>query len=110
MSLEIDEIKFQNLLREKQHKQIIDMMAKILKEIGETKPMFIDRVQADIDFEKLKKVFTFENSNNDIPMAIKNIGDTIIKKIESLNKPNSWKFLVNRNNDGYIVSVDANSK
>ena len=108
MSLEIDEIKFQNLLREKQHKQIIELMSKILTELSTNKNF--TSIKADIDFEKLKKVFTFENSNDDVPMAIKNIGDTIIKKMESLKKPNSWKFLINRDNNGYIISVDANNK
>ena len=102
----IEDIQFENLLKEKQHKQLLTILGKILKEIGDNKTVTIDKVTSEIDLEGLKNMLTF----TDIPIAIKSLGDILVEKLGELKRPNDWHFKINRDNSGYIVSVDAKQK
>jgi len=96
-----EEDDFEILLNEKRHKELIDILKKIL--VNLTQKSDTTNIEAI-----LKKVAS--NSDDSTPKSIELIGEAIINKIKEINTPQvnkEWKFVVNRNNNGFITDIIA---
>lgn len=107
---EIEE-NFDTLLKQKNHKEIIGLLSKMLQELskeGSTSNVIVDTS----GIERVIKTLDNASKLDQIPSAIKAIGDAITKKIESLkdNTPKQWIFDIERNKQGLINKVNAKSK
>jgi len=106
-----DEAKeFQTLLEEKRHKELIDILKKILVNLnGKTTSTNNEGV------EKLLDVIASKQNDTSIPKSITAIGNAIIKKIDEIKIAQTtpikikeeWEFIVHRNNNGFITSITA---
>jgi len=106
-----DEAKeFQTLLEDKRHKELIDILKKILVNLnGKTTSTNNEGV------EKLLEVISTKQNDTSIPKSIAAIGNAIIKKIEEIKVAQvnpikvkeEWEFIVKRNSNGFITSIIA---
>ena len=103
----LEDIEFDLLLKEKRHKELIDVLKKIL--------LRLDSDSISKSIEKSISLLITKDSNKldkEIPSSIVSIGNAIIKKIEEINKVQTkeWVFSIERNTYGYISSVIAKQK
>jgi hypothetical protein len=100
----IEDIEFDLLLKEKRHKEIIQVLSKIL---GKLETNSISK-SIELSINKLVDKATDE----DIPSSISSLGKVIVNKLEELKnpKPQEWKFKITRDNAGYISELIANRK
>jgi superoxide dismutase len=105
MSIDREDNEFEILLNKKRHKELIDLLKDILKELPK-----------EFNSSKIEALLETIAQKNDssIPKSIELIGEAIINKMceikDTMDKPKEWTFDVNRNLQGYIVSVTAKQK
>lgn len=105
------EQKFEELLRQKNHKEIIGLLNKMLMALSkeQTAPDMI------VDTTEMERVIRTLNSNSkldEIPTAVKLLGEALVNKIEAIKNttPKEWMFDIQRNKQGLINKVNAKAK
>jgi hypothetical protein len=98
----VDKEKFELLLKQKNHKEVILLLTKILEKFPETEESSIKEV-----LDMMKKY------TESIPIAIVSIANILSKKLDELkNRPKeNWEFTVTaRDFQGNISTVTAKQK
>lgn len=108
---ELEVLKFDKLLAEKRHNEIVKILTGMLSELIKNK----DTPQnIKFDTSSLEKTIRgFSRVNESIPASIKLINEAIISKLESIKedkRPTEWNFNITRNKQGLINNVNAKSK
>lgn len=131
MGVEKDDIKFEQLLNEKRHKELINSLTIIVSELKKEKKdgaviaaiekqsqainKFVEVIRA-IPVPATPEV-NVEVNQAEIVSSIERMGKLILQELRDLKtilgieiKPSEWEFKVNRNSAGYIESVKASIK
>jgi hypothetical protein len=109
----LDEKKFEMLLLQKRHKEVITLMTKLLTEVSKPKD---SEINVEVDTSKLEKIIEKINTAPDfseIPNSIKLIGDAITKKLATQTYPEpikNWTHTIVRDNEGFINIVTSKGK
>jgi len=98
---ELEDMEFNLLLNEKRHKELIEVLKKILLKLETTS---VSKA-IEVSINKLLD----NTAKTDIPSSITAIGKVIVDKLEELKttRNKEWKFKIERNDLGYISSVIA---
>lgn len=99
----IDKVKFELLLKQKYHKELIQLLTQILESLSVDNSTEVNSSMNDL-------MLVIKESNEKIPLAILSIVDVIVQKLEELkNKPKEkWIFKVTaRDLAGNIDTVIA---
>ena len=100
--------KFELLLKQKMHKELINKLDVILKKI-ESEDTSLDLTGIEMAISKI----TIKKEIEEIPKSILALSNLILDKIENIKvqKPISeWTFDVQRDSDGFIETVKAKGK
>lgn len=113
MELSKEDIEFNELLKEKRHKDIMTLLTNILKEIT-NKEFNIETTTLDISkLEKaIKNINIKQPDLSEIPKSITLLGESIVNKIELIknDKPKQWIHTIKRDSQGLIKNIISKSK
>jgi hypothetical protein len=109
---EIEEIDdFNELIAEKRHKDIIEVLKGIHNGMDAPKTIEAINRQRECIEKLLVEIEKDRQENKLIPVTIATISKAIIKKIEAINENKSsdkvWKFEIKRGKDGLMQEVIA---
>lgn len=109
---------FEKKLAEKRHKELKDALSKIADALSkDTDEKIVKAINQQVS--AIHNLLSKINSNdddkeNEILSDVKNNIENVVLELKvitnSLDKKNNWKFIVNRNFDGFIESVEVNQK
>lgn len=105
---DIDDKELDYLLAENRHREVIDILNKILSKLLEPKNT---EVNVEVDTTKLEKILEKINTSPDlssIPNSIKALGNVISKKLEQQKYPEpvkKWKHTIKRDSQGLYKEI-----
>jgi hypothetical protein len=98
-----NDIEFDALVKEKRHKEMVDILKKILSTMTD-----LNKDHYSVILKKLLE------SSESLPGSIKSILEVILKKMDSIKQVNkvvtNWTFKVKRDEEGYIDTIIAEGK
>lgn len=97
--LDDNDVEFDALVKEKRHKEMVDVLKKILSTMTD-----LNKDHYSVALKKLLE------SSESLPGSIKSILDVVMKKIDSIkqkDKVTKWTFKVKRDEEGYIDTIIA---
>jgi len=108
MSENIEEAEFAELLNDKRHKEIIEVLKNILVNLSDN--------SKNESIGKLMSFILSKVNDDKIPKSISVISQVISEKLDKIitgqnNKSDDeWIFIINRDEEGYIDTVRASTK
>lgn len=111
------EISVAKLLEEKRHKELKDLLVKMLKRL-EVPNTEIEYKELDISgIEKAIAEISLSVDISEVPTSIKTLGEILTEKVsdlksvlEELKPAKAWNFDIIRNKEGLIKNVKARSE
>ena len=111
------QIPIAELLKEKRHNEVKTLLLEML-DIIKTPKTEVEYKELDVSgIESAISELNLTVDMTEIPMSIKALGDILTNKLEdlkttlkTLERPKEWNFKIDRNNKGFIESVNAKAK
>lgn len=100
--VQIDNVGFESLLREKRHKELFKVLTEILNKL---------KTYSSVDLSSVQQLLeNIHNVQKEVPASINALSAAILKKMEQVNKPSEWTFVIDRDSSGYITTITAKQK